>query len=64
MSQAAANTGISIYLAILIAGFAVTYLWRFLGAVAVTSLRPESPVLLWVRAGAAILAFFILDTVT
>ena len=55
MSQAGANGGISIYLAILIAGFAVTYLWRFLGAVAVTSLHPESPVLLWVRAVATAL---------
>ena len=55
MSQAAPNGGISIYLAILIAGFTVTYGWRFLGAVAVTSLRPEIPVLLWVRAVATAL---------
>jgi hypothetical protein len=49
VSQEAGNGGISIYLAILIAGFAVTYVWRFLGAVAVTTLHPESQVLLWVR---------------
>src|SRR5262245_41954409 len=55
MSQGASNGGISIYLAILIAGFAVTYVWRFLGAVAVTSLDQESQVLLWVRAVATAL---------
>jgi branched-subunit amino acid transport protein len=41
--------------AILIAGFAVTYVWRFLGAVAVSHLNPESEMLLWVRAVATAL---------
>jgi len=50
VSQQAGNGGISIYLAIIVAGFAVTYVWRFLGAIAVTTLHPESQVLLWVRA--------------
>jgi hypothetical protein len=55
VSQGAGNGGISIYVAIVIAGFAVTYVWRFLGAIAVTSLHPESQVLLWVRAVATAL---------
>ena len=54
MSQASGD-GVSIYLAILVAGFAVTYIWRFLGALAVTSLHPESQLLLWVRAVATAL---------
>ena len=55
MSEGAGDSGISIYLAILIAGFAVTYVWRFLGALAVTTLHLESEVLLWVRAVATAL---------
>jgi hypothetical protein len=55
VSEGAGDSGISIYLAILIAGFAVTYVWRFLGALAVTTLHPESEVLLWVRAVATAL---------
>ena len=55
MSEGAGNGGVSIYLAILIAGFAVTYVWRFLGALAVTTLHPESELLLWVRAVATAL---------
>jgi hypothetical protein len=55
VSEGAAGGGISIYLAILVAGFAVTYVWRFLGALAVTTLHPESAVLLWVRAVATAL---------
>ena len=55
MSEGAGDSGISIYLAILIVGFAVTYVWRFLGALAVTTLHPESEVLLWVRAVATAL---------
>ena len=55
MSEQAGHDGISIYLAILIAGFAVTYVWRFLGAIAVTTLHPESQALLWVRAVATAL---------
>ena len=55
MGEGPADGGISIYLAILIAGFAVTYVWRFLGALAVTTLHPESELLLWVRAVATAL---------
>ena len=32
------------------AGMAVTYIWRFLGVMAVAHIDPESDLLLWVRA--------------
>lgn len=49
------SADISLLLAILLAGFAVTYVWRMLGAVAVASLDPEGEILLWVRAVATAL---------
>ena len=39
----------------LLASAAGTYLWRFLGVVAISRLDPESPVLLWVRSVATAL---------
>lgn len=46
---------LSLLPAILVAGFAVTYVWRMLGAAAVASLDPEGEILLWVRAVATAL---------
>jgi branched-subunit amino acid transport protein len=37
------------------AGFAVTYVWRFLGVLAVKRIEPEGNLLLWVRAVATAL---------
>lgn len=45
----------SVLLGLLVAGFAVTYVWRMLGAVAVSHLNPEGEPLLWVRAVATAL---------
>ena len=41
--------------ALLGAGFAVTYVWRFLGVLAVKRIEPEGDLLLWVRAVATAL---------
>ena len=41
--------------ALLGAGFAVTYVWRFLGVLTVKRIEPESNFLLWVRAVATAL---------
>ena len=41
--------------ALLGAGFAVTYVWRFLGVLAVKRIDPEGDLLLWVRAVATAL---------
>jgi branched-subunit amino acid transport protein len=49
------SSEIPIYLALLAGGFAVTYVWRMLGAVAASRLNPEGEVLLWVRAVATAL---------
>jgi branched-subunit amino acid transport protein len=42
-------------LKILVAGGLATYLWRYLGALAVRQIDPENAVLLWVRAVATAL---------
>ena len=44
-----------IYLALLIAGLAVTYVWRLAGVVLVRRIDPHSPILQWVRAVATAL---------
>ncbi len=49
------NDDLSTLLALLVAGFAATYVWRMLGAVAVSHLNPEGEALLWVRAVATAL---------
>lgn len=41
--------------ALLGAGFAVTYVWRFLGVLAVKRIKPDGDLLLWVRAVATAL---------
>ncbi len=46
---------LTLFGALLGAGFAVTYVWRFLGVVAVKRIDPEGDVLLWVRAVATAL---------
>lgn len=46
---------VTLFGALLGAGFAVTYVWRFLGVLAVKRIEPESDVLLWVRAVATAL---------
>jgi hypothetical protein len=43
-------SGIGVYAAIAVAGFAVTYFWRVLAVFAVKRIDPESDLLLWVRA--------------
>lgn len=50
MSEALATLGL-----MLAAGFAVTYVWRFLGVLAVKRIEPEGDLLLWVRAVATAL---------
>lgn len=41
--------------AVILASTAGTYLWRYLGVVAVQRMAPDSPVLLWVRSVATAL---------
>jgi hypothetical protein len=48
-------SGLGVYAAIIVAGFAVTYVWRFLAVLAIGRLDPESDLLLWVRAVATAL---------
>lgn len=51
-------------LGLIAGGFAVTYVWRMLGAVAVSRLNPEGEALLWVRAVAtALLAALVMRIV-
>jgi len=58
-------TTLSVYAAILVAGFAVTYVWRFLAVLAIGRLDPESDLLLWVRAVAtALVAALVMRLVT
>ena len=49
------TTGVAMLGALLGAGFAVTYVWRFLGVLAVKRIDPEGDLLLWVRAVATAL---------
>lgn len=49
------TAGLPLYATLVVAGFAVTYVWRFLGVVAVKRIDPESDLLLWVRAVATAL---------
>ncbi|QPC41631.1 AzlD domain-containing protein [Kaustia mangrovi] len=44
-----------VWLVILVAGAAVTYVWRMIGAMVVSRLDPEGGLLLWVRAVATAL---------
>lgn len=46
---------LTLFGALLGAGFAATYVWRFLGVVAVKRIDPEGDLLLWVRAVAGAL---------
>lgn len=46
------------------AGFAVTYVWRFLGVLAVKRIEPEGDVLLWVRAVATALVAALVMRIT
>ena len=48
-------SALSIIGALLGAGFAATYVWRFLGVLAVKRIEPEGNLLLWVRAVATAL---------
>jgi len=55
----------SVYGAILVAGFAVTYVWRFFAVLAIGRLNAESDGLLWVRAVAtALVSALVLRLVT
>ena len=57
--------GLGVYAAILVAGFAVTYVWRFLAVLAIGRLDAESDILLWVRAVAtALVAALVMRLVT
>ncbi len=56
---------LGVYGAILVAGFAVTYVWRFLAVLAIGRLDAESDLLLWVRAVAtALVAALVMRLVT
>jgi branched-subunit amino acid transport protein len=58
-------SGFGVYGAIIVAGFAVTYVWRFLAVLAIGRLDAESDLLLWVRAVAtALVAALVLRLVT
>jgi branched-subunit amino acid transport protein len=58
-------SGLGVYGAIIVAGFAVTYVWRFLAVLAIGRLDAESDLLLWVRAVAtALVAALVLRLVT
>lgn len=50
--------------ALLGAGFAVTYVWRFLGVLAVKRIEPEGDLLLWVRAVATALVAALVMRIT
>lgn len=50
--------------ALLGAGFAVTYVWRFLGVLAVRRIEPEGDLLLWVRAVATALVAALVMRIT
>ncbi len=56
---------LGVYGAILVAGFAVTYVWRFLAVLAIGKLDAESDLLLWVRSVAtALVAALVMRLVT
>ncbi len=56
---------LGVYGAILVAGFAVTYVWRFLAVLAIGRLDAESDLLLWVRSVAtALVAALVMRLVT
>lgn len=58
-------SGLGVYGAILVAGFAVTYVWRLLAVLAIGRLDAESDILLWVRAVAtALVAALVMRLVT
>lgn len=46
------------------AGFAVTYVWRFLGVLAVKRIEPDGDLLLWVRAVATALVAALVMRIT
>lgn len=54
----------NIYLALAAGGFAVTYVWRLLGVVAVKNIDPEGTLLLWVRAVATALVAALVMRIT
>ena len=45
----------NLFFTILLAGGAVTYLWRFIGVIAARQLKADSSILMWVRAVAGAL---------
>jgi len=49
------HANVDMFLALLAAGFAVTYVWRLAGVVLVKRIDPQSPMLQWVRAVATAL---------
>lgn len=55
---------LTLFGALLGAGFAVTYVWRFLGVQAVKRIEPEGDLLLWVRAVATALVAALVMRIT
>ncbi len=58
------SSTVNVYLALAAGGFAVTYVWRLLGVVAVKNIDPEGTLLLWVRAVATALVAALVMRIT